>query len=1465
MFSAFPSIFTESVTEGRNLYVSRASGNDSWSCDLSQPCKTIWRAVTLASREDHIHLDGTNTDTDPYTCESGRSDHPGIYVNKSLTLTGFGRPLPQIRCSNGTNLTFDGSNNELQMNVTLSRLFVKESFVIFQDSYVKVDDCEFEGSKKGLEFLVWSKKILNIQITNSNFSRNSKCISVFVNTQVLLELANSQFDEGGCISFTESPLNHQYTSCNITLVNVTFSRNKFNTRGIMCLEMDNGTQNINFQRVTFIDNSPLSSRDVSPGGNDSECIIRGSTVNILIDSSNFTSQSARSFNVGASYISLQIDNSRFVGHKVQGNGGVISMRGTNRCKLNVSGSSFVNTTAAQGGGINTQCADVCSVNFQDSSFRNSQAIRGIGGAVYINCSGYLLSDPGSKTNGKSEVDWNIRSSEQLLQMNISRCNFSKIYSQFDGGAVYVSTSKATMRLRHSAFTKCTAEDGVGGGVSIHVGMISTQNNKTGHDFLLSLDSSHFAECTSRAYGGGALNIKAVGARVEISINNSHFIFNYGGAFTVNSYRVWTQNAITIEQSTFLKNSISMFVGDGSILSVRASVLVLRKVLMESNRGGVVSGSHNFTLIIQQSQFLRNQGGVFYAEDVNFLSVQDSLFDGNNAIEMEPVCSLGTGTIFTIIPFPIKASILIANTTFSNYLTCLQGKAIAVMSLGNLTLRLKKSRFVNIKGTAIWLSLAEDTEKNRGCTPGGPVLTNRIDDAKEFPWGYRSRLLFEDITFERNLGYAGGAIYMQNGEATFRNCSFIDNFASFLGGHIFAGAGSTSLIIQDSMFLQTTNNLQFQNNIYSKTSFIHSESSGALKLYNTTMDARAYSSTSTLLYASNARLIDVGTNVPKPTVFDCPVGNKIDILELTEQVKTKVNNTSCTIHLWTLQVVSCLACGGDSYSLQRGHALGSRLAPGFQCLPCPFGANCSEYILAKPNFWGFKERVTTPTLRFIMCPLGYCRPPQEANFPEYNGCQGNRSGELCGHCNESYTESLYSTNCKPSQECNNYWFWPVAVVYVALLALYFTFKPIQMTWIKRQILWCKEHELTNKGSNFDAGYLKIVVNFYQAANLLLVSNSSQFIIKSKFIELLVGLFNFQPKVSSICPFDGLTAVTKRLFSAAYVFGTLLMIGVFYGWHCAVQKFRGQRTPSIGPYFAGILQTLLLGYTTLASVSFSLLRCVSIGSEKRLFYDGNIVCFQWWQYILIAFICTFFVPFVFVLLWGSFKLYRGTLSVGGFVFACFFPLPSVVHWSCICLFCKATSPSTEDSSPSHPSRNSVEAVLYGSFKTPEEGGKLSLSWESVMIGRRLILVVFMAFFSDPMPRLLIMSLFCVLFLHHHTLTHPFRDGIANLIETISLLSLVLLGMINMFLASSVSLAVTFSDHFTPWLNALERVQIVILCTFPAIFSLFVVSAVLSQLFRITAVVFRLLRYLFWTCFHWSRGRQDDTMRPLLATVT
>lgn len=251
-----------------------------------------------------------------------------------------------------------------------------------------------------------------------------------------------------------------------------------------------------------------------------------------------------------------------------------------------------------------------------------------------------------------------------------------------------------------------------------------------------------------------------------------------------------------------------------------------------------------------------------------------------------------------------------------------------------------------------------------------------------------------------------------------------------------------------------------------------------------------------------------------------------------------------------------------------------------------------------------------------------------------------------------------------------------------------------------------------------------------------------LIKANLIEPLVGLFNFRFLSGGFsCPFPGLTVVSKQFFSATHVFCTMLVICILYVLHWLIQRLRSQGAPSLGPYVGGILQTLLLGYKTLASVSFTLLRCVPIGTDRCLFYDGNVVCFQWWQYLLIAFVCIFMIPFVFELLWGSYKLYGGTLSVGKFLLAWALPLPSSICRSFLSLFGKIRNPVVDDPSPHQGTRNPVEMILYSSFTRPEDGKILSLSWESVMIGRRLILITLKAFVSDPLLRLLIMTLFAV----------------------------------------------------------------------------------------------------------------------------
>ena len=97
-----------------------------------------------------------------------------------------------------------------------------------------------------------------------------------------------------------------------------------------------------------------------------------------------------------------------------------------------------------------------------------------------------------------------------------------------------------------------------------------------------------------------------------------------------------------------------------------------------------------------------------------------------------------------------------------------------------------------------------------------------------------------------------------------------------------------------------------------------------------------------------------------------------------------------------------------------------------------------------------------------------------------------------------------------------------------------------------------------------------------------------------------------------------------------------------------------------YLAVTLETLLLGYETLADTTLKLMHCVPMGTDWRLFIDGNIQCWQWWQYLLIAFIVAFIVPLILVLFWGSLMLAKDKVTAKEFLTACAFPLPCLVAW-------------------------------------------------------------------------------------------------------------------------------------------------------------------------------------------------------------
>ena len=357
--------------------------------------------------------------------------------------------------------------------------------------------------------------------------------------------------------------------------------------------------------------------------------------------------------------------------------------------------------------------------------------------------------------------------------------------------------------------------------------------------------------------------------------------------------------------------------------------------------------------------------------------------------------------------------------------------------------------------------------------------------------------------------------------------------------------------------------------------------------------------------------------------------------------------------------------------------------------------------------------------------------------------------------------------------------------------------------------------------------------------------------------MVAAFNF--KVRSItngvgCPFPGITAVTKELLLSATVLITMAEVAILFLAHSVFNIIRQKKRPSLLHYMAVALEILLLGYERLAETSLKLMHCVSIGSEKRLFFNGEVICWQWWQYILLAYIGIFVIPFVIVLYFGSSKLYMASISSKEFLVACILPLPFLMYW-----LVKRILKRKDSINKDRRSNKDVLEVLHAPFRYPNGIDKGTIYWESVLIGCRLIFLFCHAFITTSMFRMVCMAGACVIMLLHHVLKNPYRDPIANKAETFSLLTLVMIAIINLTKATLISFGTSPDGPAKFYLETLEWAEVGALAFVPTLLCIFLMFAIFSQLVRLKLTLTKIMSR--WVRQHSSLGFTSELQTPLL----
>ena len=962
------------------------------------------------------------------------------------------------------------------------------------------------------------------------------------------------------------------------------------------------------------------------------------------------------------------------------------------------------------------------------------------------------------------------------------------------------------------------------------------------------------------------------ATVDVKVSESRF-YNNSVSQGKNSpiFRVVGTGAragtIEISNTTFDRNNVLAVSVSPNFRVTFDNVTVSSSmvgVLMWPPYGQLMSeNGFHLNVVVNNCTFRNNQRdfSALLNNSVNVgFRVTNTLFDGRERTENQ--LTFGIRVVMPYLQRPnvsAATKIEIENVTFIGR----PSNTFALFSKGNksvsirrcifrdsFTVEIEEWRFRRFKNMpsyvtsqgALLFLFDSDEMVERGC-----VHSNATPNTHR-TWRYTSHVLFEDTLFQNNSGKISGAVQIINGYVKFQRCTFIDNFSERDFGQIYIGYGSAKVEFKSCMFKRTNKEGTYQGiprNNFEVGRFLHSESGGPLKIENTSFHSNI---DDRLKHQPVLRIYSGGYfDMDQSSTIQCAIGSYLQFKNLSHFIyEGGKGNNFCRINV-TTELFSCRMCPPKMYSLERGYTRGLAIHKFIKCLECPFGAHCTgvNNILAKPNFWGYKitNGSNLSSLKFVPCPWEYCRHQDTSSYHdnEYNSCHGFRSGILCGQCAAGYSERLFSSHCRKSSECNrNYTLWILMVLYYVLLITYLLKKPSLVLFLKEQILWFRNNrqragslELSagHLQEDLEYGYIKIAFFFYQVADLLSTDSLENTMAEVPFISTVVSLFNFEVNVVDKgigCPFPGLTAVTKELFLSALVFVAMAHVFIIYCLHLAVNLTFQRGKPSFAHYVAVAVEILLLGYDPLAETSLRLMHCVSVGSELRLYFDGNIVCWQWWQHGLLAFNAIFVVPFVGVLYWGPNKLYNKTISWKEFVGACIVPLPFLVRWLVKGLY-HSTRQKRNPTQNCDECTDEISKILHGPFRPPANKDQGTLYWESVLIGGRLVLLTFRSFIPNSMLLFLCMSMACVLMLALHLIKKPFRDPVADKLGTLSLGALACIAIMNLTAATLTSSALKPEGPNKHIMVILRWIAVAILCIFPMVIALLFLFALFSQLVR------------------------------------
>ena len=377
-----------------------------------------------------------------------------------------------------------------------------------------------------------------------------------------------------------------------------------------------------------------------------------------------------------------------------------------------------------------------------------------------------------------------------------------------------------------------------------------------------------------------------------------------------------------------------------------------------------------------------------------------------------------------------------------------------------------------------------------------------------------------------------------------------------------------------------------------------------------------------------------------------------------------------------------------------------------CKVCPLGANCTGSIKALPMYWGYKNSLED-SVTMIRCPNGYCCNGTDM-CNGMHSCNKNRTGSICGECQNGFSEALFSTECLLGDTCMGnivlLYYTVCVTIYILFLATYKDLQKCLTAKITELYKRIKNH-LCSKESNFNSTghnqnglskikkidkiseidvphdenkesdkvddnskYIQILFFYIQDAIPFKINIPG---ISTKEKGAIAKIMSFSPemftliytKVIHTCFSYVKTSVSKVIFEMLFVLYLIVITSLLYMIQKIISKFLKKTSNFWAKVKSCLLKAFLLGvlfsYQNLVMGAFTLVRCVDVANITVLHIQGDIQCYNWWQYIVMCCIIFFVIPFFLIVSFFPYYIKDKLMSVKTFIVSCLIPGPFIMY--------------------------------------------------------------------------------------------------------------------------------------------------------------------------------------------------------------